>query len=41
MEFAGCWNDMPEEVFDEFISDIVHRRKQAFSGRRSDEKSIG
>jgi len=41
MEFAGCWNDMPERVFDEFISDIVKRRKQAFSGRRSGEKSIG
>ena len=31
MQFAGCWKDMPEELFAEFSEEIVKRRRQAFS----------
>jgi len=41
MKFAGCWKDMPEEVFNEFLAEICERRKQAFTGRRSSEAGIG
>ncbi len=37
MQFAGCWQDMPDEVFEEFLADSAERRKQAFSRRRSGE----
>ncbi len=41
MKFAGCWKDMSEEVFNEFLKEISQRRKQAFSRRRSGEACIG
>ena len=41
MKFAGCWKDMPEEVFNEFLAEIRERRKQAFTRRRSSEAGIG
>ncbi|HLG30380.1 MAG TPA: hypothetical protein VI387_09240 [Candidatus Brocadiales bacterium] len=41
MNFAGCWKDMPEKLFNEFLEDIGKRRKQAFTRRRSGEASIG
>ena len=31
MKFAGCWKDMPEKVFNEFLAEICERRKQAFT----------
>lgn len=37
MQFAGCWNDMSDEVFTNFNEEIITRRHQSFSGRRSDE----
>ena len=40
MKFAGCWNDMPDEVFNDFLGEIKERREQAFSGRRSGGTSI-
>jgi len=41
LEFAGCWNNLPEAVFNEFLADVARRRQQAFSRRRSDETRIG
>ena len=41
MKFAGCWKDMPEEVFNEFLAKISERRKQAFIRRRGSETGIG
>ncbi len=40
MRYAGCWQDMPEETFNQFIQDVKTRRQQAFSRRRSDETRI-
>ncbi|NJO42582.1 MAG: hypothetical protein HC769_08860 [Cyanobacteria bacterium CRU_2_1] len=40
MRFAGCWNDMNREVYDEFINEITLRRQQAFSGRQARETSL-
>lgn len=37
MSFAGCWEDMPEEVFSDFLEEIAQRRTQAFLRRRSSE----
>jgi len=33
MEFAGCWQDMKQEKFNDFFNEINERRKNAFSGR--------
>jgi hypothetical protein len=33
MQFAGCWQDMPPDQFDEFLEDVRTRRQQAASGR--------
>lgn len=40
MGFAGCWKDMPDNVFYEFLQEIAQRRSRAFSRRRSSETSI-
>ncbi|MCL1466603.1 hypothetical protein [Argonema galeatum] len=40
MQFAGCWNDMSDEIFANFNEEISTRRQQAFLGRRSDEASF-
>jgi len=37
MRFAGCWEDMPDEDFENFLKDITERRKKASSGRRKSE----
>jgi hypothetical protein len=39
MKFAGCWQELPENVFNEFSEDIVLRRKKAFLHRRNRETS--
>ena len=39
MRFAGCWQDMTDEDFEEFSQEIAERRKQAFSGRVNREIS--
>ena len=36
MSFAGCWSDMPDNAFTEFIQEIRDRRAQAFAGRRQE-----
>ncbi len=41
MDFSGCWNDMPEEVYQDFMHDITERRHTAFSGRENREAGIG
>jgi hypothetical protein len=40
MKFAGCWNDMSDEMFADFNDEINTRRQQAFVERRSDETSF-
>lgn len=40
MGFAGCWSDMPENVFSEFIQEMGDRRAQAFAGRRNNEAGV-
>lgn len=40
MQFAGCWDDMLDEIFADLNEEIITRRQQAFSGRRSDESSF-
>jgi hypothetical protein len=40
MKFAGSWAAMSEEEFAQFSEEIVQRRRQAFSERRSDEAVI-
>lgn len=37
MQFAGCWQDIPSEQFDEFMTDVRTRRQQASSGRLNRE----
>jgi hypothetical protein len=34
MEFAGCWNDMSDEMVANFNEEISTRRHQVFLGRR-------
>ena len=31
MKFAGSWNDMPDEIFNDFMEQINQRREMAFS----------
>jgi hypothetical protein len=33
MQFAGCWQNMSAEAFQEFLDDITERRHTAFGGR--------
>jgi hypothetical protein len=35
LAFAGCWQDMPDEVFADFTTEITERRSQAFKRERS------
>lgn len=37
LAFAGCWKDMPDEMFHEFTAEIEQRRHQAFARRRDHE----
>ena len=39
LKLAGSWKDMPEEDFNEFLEDVVTRRKNAFSLRKNRETS--
>jgi len=38
--FAGCWRDMPDDLYDEFVNEITERRQVAFSRRRDREALI-
>ena len=40
MEFAGCWKDITDEDFHEFLAEIEQRRHHAFSGRDNRETLI-
>lgn len=40
MKFAGCWNEMSEEMFSEFLQEIAQRRKQTFSRRYTGETGV-
>ncbi len=40
IQFAGCWNDMSDEMFNNFDEEIKTRRQQAFLTRRNDESSF-
>ena len=41
LAFAGCWQDMPDEVFNDFAAEIKQRRHQAFARRRGNEGIVG
>ena len=41
MKFAGCWEEMPEDIFNDFLEEIGQRRKQAFTWRRNNETGTG
>jgi hypothetical protein len=34
MQLAGAWADMPDDLFESFVTDIHHRRRQGLSHRR-------
>ena len=36
-QFAGCWENMPEETFTDFCEDIEHRRQTSSSRKFTDE----
>ena len=40
MSFAGCWEDMSEEMFEAFSEEVVSRREQAFKSRRDREAGV-
>jgi len=40
MGFAGCWSDMPDNTFSNFIQEVKDRRAQAFAGRRKNETGV-
>ena len=40
ISFAGCWSDMPDNAFSEFIQEMRDRRAQAFAGRRKNETGV-
>ncbi|MDX1524319.1 MAG: hypothetical protein R3264_22000 [Anaerolineae bacterium] len=41
LAFAGSWKDMPDEIFDDFTTEIKQRRHQAFARRRGNEGIAG
>lgn len=40
LQFAGSWNDLPEQEFVDFLNEMQERRSQAFSQRPSREASF-
>ena len=40
-DFAGSWKDMPEALYQDFMSEVSRRRKSAFSRRRNLDANIG
>jgi hypothetical protein len=40
MQFAGCWSDMSDETYTDWLDDISLRRQQAFSNRQNREASF-
>ena len=37
MAYAGCWEDMPDQEFTDFLHDITERRSAVFLGRNHRE----
>lgn len=33
LAFAGCWQDIPDALFDDFMEDLSQRRHEAFRRR--------
>lgn len=33
VQFAGCWSELPNEIYADWLDDISCRRQQAFSQR--------
>ncbi len=40
MKFAGCWKEMSDEGFQDFLAEIEQRRHNAFRGRDNRETLI-
>ncbi|OUC16368.1 MAG: hypothetical protein B0A82_02290 [Alkalinema sp. CACIAM 70d] len=40
LQFAGCWNELDDAVYSDFLDDVMLRRQQAFSERPDRETSI-
>lgn len=40
MGFAGCWSDMPDNAYSDFIQEMSGRRAKAFAGRRKNETGV-
>ena len=40
MRFAGCWQDVSEDVFKDFLGEVRRRRGRAFRGRRGNETGL-
>lgn len=40
LQFAGCWSDMLDETYTEFVDEMANRRQQAFNQRRDYEISL-
>ena len=40
MGFAGCWSDMPDNAYSDFIQELSDKRAQAFAGRRKNETGV-
>jgi hypothetical protein len=41
LAFAGTWQEMPDEMFEEFVVEVEERRRQAFTRRREHEGNAG
>ena len=37
LSYAGSWQEMDADVYDDYLADIASRRKKAFSDRRNNE----
>lgn len=37
-DFSGCWQDMPDEIYRDFVDEVALRRHSAFSGRQNREE---
>jgi len=40
-DFSGCWEDMPDSVYENFLTQLKERRGTAFSRRRNRETNLG
>ena len=40
MQFAGCWEDMPDDELESFLTEIAEPRSNAFFGRTQRETCL-